>query len=230
MIRAVLEEVFVSTPTWPDSAASNTDGRPPAGLYADEPRSRSGPDWSDSAVSIAGGIGRHWTLPVVLGVVTLLAGVGVLVWPRATVGVVAIVVGLHLIINGVVRIVQSFGAEGAGGGERLLLALAGVLSVLIGALCLRNILQTVTAVVVLVGVFWLIAGIIDIVAGLSPGSVPARGWRLVSGAAAIVAGIVVLAYPDISLGVLTVILGVWLLLYGGILIATGIALWRLSRP
>jgi len=230
VIRAVLEEVFVSTPTWPDSATPSAGSRPPAAPYADEPPGRSGPAWSDSAVSVADGVGRHWALPVVLGALTLLAGVGVLVWPRATIGVIAVVVGLHLIINGVIRIVQSFAAEGAGGGERLLLALVGVLSLLIGVLCLRNILQTVATVVVLVGVFWLVAGVIDIVAGLSPGSVPARGWRLVTGAAAVVAGIVILAYPDISLGALTVVLGVWLLLYGGILIATGIAMWRQSRP
>ncbi|HST66704.1 MAG TPA: HdeD family acid-resistance protein [Mycobacteriales bacterium] len=214
----------------PDSAAFGTDSRPPAAPYADGSSHRSGSDWGDSADGVAGGIGRHWGLPVALGLLTLLAGVAVLVWPRATVGVVAIVAGLQLIINGVIRIVQSFAVRDAGGGERFLLALTGILSVLIGALCLRHLLQSVAAVVVLVGIFWLIAGIIDIVTGLSPGSVPARGWRLATGAASVLAGLLILAYPDISLRALTVVLGVWLLLYGGVLIVTGIAVRRLDRP
>ena len=58
---------------------------------------------------------------------------------------------------------------------------------------------------------------------LSNPAMPARGWRLVTGAASVLGGIVVLAYPGISLRAFTVILGIWLLLYGVLLIATGLA-------
>jgi uncharacterized membrane protein HdeD (DUF308 family) len=224
----------VSTPTWPESTAPTADRRQPAAMEpAVEPGER--PDrsrtrWGENAaVGLASGVGRHWGLPVLLGLLTLLAGVGVLAWPRATVLVIAIVVGLQLLLNGVIRIVQSFAADGAGGGERVLLALLGVFSVVVGVLCLRDILQSVVALVVLVGLFWLVSGIIDVVTGLWPGSVPARGWRLVSGTASVLGGIVVLAYPGISVRAFTVILGIWLLLYGVLLIATGLAVRRESR-
>ena len=41
-----------------------------------------------------------------------------------------------------------------------------------------------------------------------------RGWSAVMGILSIFAGIIVLAYPGISLLVLTVVLSVWLLFYG----------------
>jgi uncharacterized membrane protein HdeD (DUF308 family) len=41
-----------------------------------------------------------------------------------------------------------------------------------------------------------------------------RGWTIFMGALSVVAGVVVLVYPGISLITLAVVLGVWLLVYG----------------
>jgi uncharacterized membrane protein HdeD (DUF308 family) len=71
-----------------------------------------------------------------------------------------------------------------------------------------------------------VGGIIDVIGGLLPGSVPGRGWRLLSGALSVIAGIVLLAYPGISLAALVVLLGIWLLLYGAIFIGMGLAVRR----
>lgn len=171
-------------------------------------------------------VGRHWGLPVALGCLSVVAGLAMLAWPEETVLVVAVLIGLQLLVNGVVRVVQSLAADDAGGGERTLVALLGILSILVGVLCLRNILQTVAVLTVLVGVFWLVAGIIDLIVGLSPGSGAGRGWRLLSGALAVVAGIAVLAYPGISLGALVILFGIYLLLFGLVSIATGIVFRR----
>ena len=171
-------------------------------------------------------MGRHWGLVVALGVLSVVAGLAMLVWPQETVLVIAVIIGIQLIVNGLVRVVQSFAVDDASGGERVLLALLGIFSILVGVLCLRNILQTVAALAILVGIFWLVAGIIDVIGGLSPGSVHSRGWRLLTGALGIIAGIAVLAYPGISLAALVALFGIWLLLYGALAIGTGFALHR----
>jgi uncharacterized membrane protein HdeD (DUF308 family) len=41
-----------------------------------------------------------------------------------------------------------------------------------------------------------------------------RGWTIVMGLLSIVAGVVVLVYPGISLTALAAVLGVWLLVFG----------------
>jgi uncharacterized membrane protein HdeD (DUF308 family) len=41
-----------------------------------------------------------------------------------------------------------------------------------------------------------------------------RGWTIFMGLLSIVAGVVVLVYPGISLATLAIVLGLWLLLFG----------------
>jgi len=53
---------------------------------------------------------------------------------------------------------------------------------------------------------------------------PERGWTAVMGVLSILAGIIVLAYPGLTLVTLAVILGIWLLIFGVMEIALA---WRL---
>ncbi len=225
----------MTTPSWPEGGPPPGDGpvplteiRPGAATAPppDTPPAAGLPAGAVAATTAVARMGRHWGLLVALGVLSVVAGLAMLVWPEETVLVIAVLIGIQLLVNGLVRLVQSFAADDAAGGERVLLALLGIFSILVGVLCLRNILQTVAALAILVGVFWLISGIIDVIGGLSPGSVPGRGWRLLSGALGVIAGIAVLAYPGISLAVLVALFGIWLLLYGAISIGTGFAVHR----
>ena len=55
---------------------------------------------------------------------------------------------------------------------------------------------------------------------------PARGWFVVSGVLGIIAGLVVIFYSGISLVALTIVLGVWLAIFG---VMQVIAAFRLAR-
>jgi uncharacterized membrane protein HdeD (DUF308 family) len=217
----------VTTPTRPDSISPASDD--PAGIRPEAPPPEARPAPGMPAAPAVAMVGRHWGLPVLLGALSVVAGLAMLAWPAETVLVIAVVIGIQLLVNGVVRLVQSFAADDGSGGERTLVALLGIFSILVGVLCLRNILQTVTVLAVLVGVFWLVGGIIEVIGGLSTGSVPGRGWRLLSGALGVIAGIAVLAYPGISLGALVVLFGIYLLLFGVISIVTGLAVRRAAH-
>jgi uncharacterized membrane protein HdeD (DUF308 family) len=59
---------------------------------------------------------------------------------------------------------------------------------------------------------------------------PGRGWTIILALLSIVAGIVVLAYPDITLLALAVVLGIWLVALGIIEIALAFQLRSLGRP
>jgi uncharacterized membrane protein HdeD (DUF308 family) len=225
----------MTTPTWPEGIPPAADGpvppieiRPGAATAppSDPSPAHAGPNPVSPAATAVAAVGRHWGLVVALGILSVVAGLAMLVWPQETVLVIAVIIGIQLIVNGLVRLVQSFAVDDASGGERVLLALLGIFSILVGVLCLRNILQTVAALAILVGVFWLVAGIIDVIGGLSPGQVRGRGWRLLTGALGVIAGIAVLAYPGISLAALVALFGIWLLLYGALAIGTGFALHR----
>jgi uncharacterized membrane protein HdeD (DUF308 family) len=164
------------------------------------------------------GRSRGWT--VAFGALTLLAGLLVLVWPGRSVLVLAVVLGIWLLVAGVFRLVLALAADEARGSSRVLMTLLGLVAIVVGLLCLARPLQTITALALLLGVFWVIGGIIEFFDGLVT-DMPGRGWAVTGGLVSVIAGIVVLAYPVGSVVALTVLFGILLIVLGGVTIAAG---------
>jgi uncharacterized membrane protein HdeD (DUF308 family) len=159
-------------------------------------------------------LGRHWGWVFAYGVLTLLAGLGALVWPGETLLVLAVLFGVQLIVSGIFRLVAALASQDLTGGTRVLLALLGVLSVIIGLWAVRHVLLTLLALIVFLGIFWVINGVIEVFTALSHREMPQRGWSVVMGVLSALAGIIVLAAPGLTLFGLAVILGIWLLVFG----------------
>ncbi|MEU2280919.1 HdeD family acid-resistance protein [Streptomyces sp. NPDC013178] len=157
-------------------------------------------------------LGRSWTWILGSAIATLVPGVLVLVWPDETLHVLAVLIGLYLLVTGAFRFVSSFGRHEHG--ERLGGLLVAVLYVLAGVLCLRNPLQTITALSLIVGIVWLVSGVVALHTALAAKDLPHRGFVLAAAVISIVAGIVVLALPTESARALTRLLGLWLVLLG----------------
>jgi uncharacterized membrane protein HdeD (DUF308 family) len=77
------------------------------------------------AADLLAGIGRHWGWVLTFGIITLLAGVLVVIWPGRTIEVIAVLFGIQLIVAGIFRFVAAFAADEESGGTRVLLALLG---------------------------------------------------------------------------------------------------------
>jgi uncharacterized membrane protein HdeD (DUF308 family) len=159
-------------------------------------------------------VGRHWGWVLAYGILTLLAGVIVLAWPSETLLVVAVLFGIQLIISGIFRFVAALASSDLTGGTRVMLALLGVLSIIIGLWAVRHAVITLVALAVFLGIFWVVNGLIDIFAAVSHREMPDRGWSILMGVLSIIAGLIVLAFPGLTLLGLAVILGIWLLVFG----------------
>jgi uncharacterized membrane protein HdeD (DUF308 family) len=159
-------------------------------------------------------LGRHWGWLLAYGILTLLAGVFVIAWPGATLLVVAVLFGVQLIVSGIFRFGASLASDDLTGGTRVMLALLGVLSVIIGLWAVRHVLLTLLALTVFLGIFWVVNGVIDIFSALAHRGMPARGWTALTGLLSVLAGIIVLGYPGLSLVGLAVVLGIWLIVFG----------------
>ena len=66
----------------------------------------------------------------------------------------------------------------------------------------------------LLGAYWIVHGIIEAVVAIADRTTPHRGLQITAGLIGVIAGIVVLSYPISSITTLAVILGIWLSLYG----------------
>ena len=167
---------------------------------------------ADDARDVLGRIGESWGWVLVFSVLTLILGVMVMAWPHATVKLVAFLFGLQLLIGGIFALVRAF--TNSGEGSRVLLAVLGVLGILVGIFVLRHLFQTVVILVVLLGVYWVIHGIIEFFVAVDHRGAPGRGVSIVMGILSLVAGIVVLSWPAPTLLVLVWVLGIWLVVYG----------------
>jgi uncharacterized membrane protein HdeD (DUF308 family) len=159
-------------------------------------------------------LGRHWGWVLAYGVLTLLAGIFALAWPGVTLLALAVLFGVQLIVSGIFRFVTAFASDDQTGGTRVLLALLGVLSVIIGLWAVRHVLLTLVALIVFLGIFWVVSGVIDIFTALAHRAMLHRGWAALTGVLSVLAGLIVLAVPGLSLFGLAVILGVWLIIFG----------------
>jgi uncharacterized membrane protein HdeD (DUF308 family) len=175
-----------------------------------------------------GKLGRHWGWVLAYGILTLIAGLAVLVWPSQTLLVLAVLFGVQLIISGIFRFVAAFATDDLTGGTRVLFALLGVLSIIIGLWAVRHVVLTLLALTVFLGIYWIVSGVIDIFTSISHRDMPNRGWSAVMGILSALAGIIVLAYPGLTLLGLAVILGIWLLVFGIMEITAAFRIRRLA--
>lgn len=157
-----------------------------------------------------------WPVLLAAAFPVLAMGVLLLAWPKATLTIVAILIGVALLVTGVIKLYDGFTTQEEGGGRRVADVLIGVLAVIAGLYCLRHHALSIAIVAFVVGAFWLLYGIADLaVSATSP--LPGRGLRAVAGLISLVAGLLVLLWPRITVILLVRILGIWLIIYAVIL-------------
>jgi uncharacterized membrane protein HdeD (DUF308 family) len=183
---------------------------------------------SDPA-DMLGQLGKHWGWALAFGVVTVLAGIVTLAWPGRTLVVIAVLFGIQLIVTGIFRFVAAFSFDAASGGSRVLMALLGALSLIIGLYALRHVLISLLALALLLGIFWVVNGVTELFTALSHREMRGRGWTALMGGLSVVAGLVLLSYPGLSLLALATIVSVWLLIFGFGEIALAFRLRRLAH-
>jgi uncharacterized membrane protein HdeD (DUF308 family) len=81
-------------------------------------------------------------------------------------------------------------------------------------MCLGNTFKAVAFLALVVGIYWIVNGALDLVSGLANRDLPHRWLTVAMGAFGIGAGALVLLYPGISLLTLAWVLGAWLIVLG----------------
>ena len=204
-------------PAAPDDAADWQHAA--AGTYPDAGSPGTGrlsPDLASSA----------WPAFLAAGLACLVVGLLLLFWPKATLVIAAILIGASLIVAGLLRLIDGFTAHDAGGAKRTANVVIGLLAIIVGLFCLRHHDITIAALAIVVGLFWVMHGIADIAAGMFAGAFPGRGLTVIAGVFSLIAGIIVLFWPTISIVVLVAVIGIWLVVYGILLTFMALRLRR----
>jgi uncharacterized membrane protein HdeD (DUF308 family) len=163
-------------------------------------------------------VGRGWLWILGFGGISVLVGLAALFWPGATLVAIAIVFAVQLIVAGVFRFVAAFAVPRETAWLRALQALLAILSLVVGVYLVGHVALSLLVLALLLGIYWVAQGSVELFVAVGHGELPGRAWMILSGILSIVAGAILVVWPGISLFVLTLVLGIWLVVFGVILI------------
>lgn len=155
-----------------------------------------------------------WGVLLTIGIFCIAAALGLIAFPWAPVGLVAVIIGGGFIAAGLSTLVLQRGAASVVGG--LLLTLVGVFSIIFSDV-LSSMLVTIAGIGILfVGALWLFIAVRK----------GASFSLLVSPVITIVAGIITLVWPTVALTFVAVVVGIIMMVAGWVLIRQALAFKR----
>jgi uncharacterized membrane protein HdeD (DUF308 family) len=159
---------------------------------------------------------RHlWKSVLALGVLTLVFGVAVLIWPGDSIVVASVVFGVYLLVSGIAQAIAAF-TVGMSLGSRVLFFISGALSVVLGYFAFRDFNNgaAVWLLATWIGVGFIFQGVTATVLAIDVPGLPARGWYIFVGILTAIAGVVTIVWPISSIVVLAIFAGSWLVVVG----------------
>jgi uncharacterized membrane protein HdeD (DUF308 family) len=127
-----------------------------------------------------------------------------------------VIAGIFLLVDGILELVSSFARATP---NRGMMALFGVLTAIVGVLLIRHPIGGVTAIALLIGIWLIAVGVIRLATAFDESE--NRGWHAFAGAIEIVAGIAIVADPNIGFATLAILVGIGFIVNGAGLTAVG---------
>ena len=165
-----------------------------------------------------------WWLALLLGVLSVAAGVIVILKPSNSLTTLAVVTGIFILIDGIIELVAAVTTDAQ---NRGLLAVIGALSVIAGVLLIRHPLGGVKAVALLLGIWLIAAGVVRFVAAFA--TPDHRLWRIGVALVLAIFGIVIVSSPHIGYATLALITGIGFICYGLGLLAVAWAMHTIRK-
>jgi uncharacterized membrane protein HdeD (DUF308 family) len=164
-------------------------------------------------------IARNWWLFVVTGLICIAAAIAIVVWPDITLLAFGVIIGIYLLFAAVMEIVEAIVGEPGG---RAVSAILGVITLIAGIVCIRRPGESLLAIVVVIGIYLVAAGVIRVVRAFD---VPeGRGWALLIAVVDVAIGCLLLAWPDLGLATVAIIFAATMLVRGIFAVVVGFKL------
>lgn len=163
---------------------------------------------------------RKWWVVALRGILAILFGIVALVYPGVTLVSLVLVFGAYVFLDGVFAIVSAFGHNGR---EAVWYVLEGILGIAVGIATFFYPGITAQALVYLIGLWAILTGIFEVVAGFE---LPlSKDWLLVlAGAASILFGVLVFFNPGSGALAIVWLIGIYALVFGVTMLVFGIRL------
>ncbi|MCW2516948.1 MAG: hypothetical protein JWR11_5990 [Mycobacterium sp.] len=171
---------------------------------------------------------RHlWKGVLSAGIISLVLGLVVLLWPGMSITVAAILFGAYLVVSGIAEVLFAFSLHSSVP-HRVLLFITGALSVIVGILAFRHFGEgfAVLLLAIWIGVGFVFQGVALAAMAIGYPQLPGRKWNLFFGVMSMIAGVVALGWPFSSIVVLAIVVGACLIVLGIVQIITALTVRR----
>ena len=183
-------------------------------------------------------LARSWTWTLAYGISCALVGVAVIVWPHETLRIVAVLFAVQLIAAAVFRFAVSFIRTGESMVQKLQMAALAIFAFVLGIVLLGDLRLSLRVMAIVLGIYWAIHGVIELVEAISHDCLRDRAWVVASGVMGLIVGLILVlagAFPSyfvafhggLLLLLITRTLGVWLVVFGVMLVVRA---FRLRSP
>jgi uncharacterized membrane protein HdeD (DUF308 family) len=160
-----------------------------------------------------------------IGFISLVAGLVLLFRPDRELQIIAIILGFLFVVSGFSQVAEAVTTHRKGSYWGLLV-IRGLINFGIGLALIFWTGATLTAIIWLVGLDFVITGILAIIVSFMIGKDGGRGSLLIEGLITIAIGIVIMAWPEATKNVLGVVIGIGLTLLGLLFLFSG---YQLSK-
>ena len=174
---------------------------------------------------------KIWIFAIIRGVLGIIFGLIALFAPIATALVLAIVIGIYAIVDGVFDIIEAIRHRGSSSSSMAFRIVLGAVSILFGILVLVWPGMSLGILVIMVSIWAIVIGILQILSSVGHRRLPDSGWvwGIIAGAVAILFGVLVLIRPGAGLVSIIWIIGIWAIVWGIVLIILGFQLRKAAR-
>jgi uncharacterized membrane protein HdeD (DUF308 family) len=165
-----------------------------------------------------------WWIGSLVGVGTFGVGVFLVVSPHETLRVLTVVMGVLLLVDGTFAVL---GAIVGASENRGLLAIVGVLGMIAGLVLVKKPFDTLVVLTLVLGVWFVVAGVVRLVTAFA--MIGSKAATIFAALVDLVAGVLILSWPELGLATFAVIVGIVLIVRGVLLMYAGWLLRKLDQ-
>lgn len=173
-------------------------------------------------------LARGWWTLALRGAVAIVFGVAAWAWPGLTVLALVLLFGAYALVDGVAAVVTA--VRGVPGESRVWLGLTGACGIVLGIVALVWPGITGLALLLLIAVWALVTGVLEIVTAIRLHNVIRGEWLYVlTGAVSVLFGVLLLVWPVSGALAVVWLIGFFSILFGAAMVGAAFRLRRLAR-
>ena len=163
-----------------------------------------------------------WKLLLLRGVIGIVLGIVLMVWPQATIVVLMVLVGIWALIDGIGLAAQVF-AEGASTGQRVFFGVMALIALVVALVAIFRPGTAASVVTWFLGIWLLVRGLFELVGAFSS-TITAPRWLLVLGALLdLVLGWLFVSNPGTAAVAVAWVIGLFAIAWGVVFVVLALA-------